>query len=184
MKNVLEVSRGEFARALKSFRLRSLSNTALLAFENGFLSIESGEQLVTMRALGEWHGRAWTNSNLLKALATAPPSEDPVAIAYSDGKLRVGSTTIGCDWELVSKVFVNKATNPSVLDLLAMDRSSPRSEVHASGLARRIREAQLKLEKDIRKAAKILVDAEVSEDDLWALAARGVRRRLSKDFEK
>jgi len=96
MKNVLEVSRGEFARAVKSFRLRSLSDAALLAFENGFLSVESGEQLVTMRATGEWHGRAWTSSNLLKALAAAPPLEDPVVIVYTDGKLRIGSTTIGC----------------------------------------------------------------------------------------
>jgi len=79
---------------------------------------------------------------------------------------------------------MKKVTNPSVLDLIAMDRSLPRSEVHASGLAKRIREARAKLARDIRKAAKILVDAEVSEDDLWALAERGVQRRLSTGFEK
>lgn len=180
-KNVLELSRGEFVRALRSFRPRSLGDVALLACEGGYLSIESGGQVVTMHATGEWHGRAWISSNMIKALAAAPPRSDPVTVAYSDGQLRVGSTTIGCQWEPVSEAFLRSVANPAVLDYLAMDRSMPRSEVNATDLANRIRGSKAKLARDIRRAAKVLAHAEILEEDLWALVERGIRRRLASD---
>jgi hypothetical protein len=152
----------------------------MLAFEGGFLSIECGDRLVTMRALGEWHGRAWFSSNLLKALATVPPSEDPIEVTYDGAKLRIGPTTVSCDWQLVSEAFIKDATKPSLLDLLAMDRSLPRSEIHGTGLARRIGEARAKLARNIFKAARLLDDAEISEDDLWRLAEKRIQNRFEK----
>jgi hypothetical protein len=90
MKNRLEVTKGEFGTAIEIFRVRRVADSAMLAFENGFLSIEAGDRHVTMRALGEWHGRAWFSSNLLKALAAVPPNEDPVVVTYDGVNLRIG----------------------------------------------------------------------------------------------
>jgi len=91
---------------------------------------------------------------------------------------------IECHWKLVSKVFLRKVEKPSVLDLLAMDRSLPRSEIHADKWGPIIKKAREKLADDIRKAAKILADGEVTEEDLWSLTERGVQRRLSVRFGK
>ena len=57
--NFLRISQGEFRSATKVFaRKRIKLGPALLAFEGGFLSIESGEATAVMHAEGEWHGRA------------------------------------------------------------------------------------------------------------------------------
>ena len=178
MKNVLEMDRSEFARAMRSFHVRELAQTALLAFEGSILSIESGAQVVTMHADGEWHGRAWFSSNLVKALIKVPPTDDPIVIAYDGAKLRVGSITVGCDWELVSKAFVKDVTRPSLLDLLAMNHSLPRSEIHGTGLSKRIEHARFRLDESIKKAAKLLKEAEISEADLWDLAEKRIQGRF------
>jgi hypothetical protein len=130
LENRLEIDRHEFAQAMKTFNVRALPRSAMLAFEGGFLSIEAGNRLVTMRATGQWHGRAWFSANLLKALAATPPHDDPVVMVYLDAKLRVGPTIIDCRWQLVSKALIKDATKPSPLDLIAMDLTLPRSEIH------------------------------------------------------
>src|SRR5437016_749450 len=122
MKNFLEINRAEFASAVKTFNVRRLSSSAMLAFEGGFLSIECGDRLVTMRASGEWHGRAWFSSNLLKALAAVPPTEDPIEVTYDGARLRVGPTTVSGEWQLVSEAFIKDATTPSFVELPGMDR--------------------------------------------------------------
>ena len=183
MKNLLEVERGDFAEGIRTFRVRTLPDSAMLAFENGFLSIEAGERLVTLRAQGEWHGRARFSSNMLKALARFPPTANTIVITYDSGKLRIGSTVIACEWELVSKAFIKDATKPSKLDLLAMDRSSPRSEVLGSDLSKRIDQAHNRLAEKIKKAAELLKDAEISEEDLWHLVERQIQRRFEAGRE-
>src|SRR5688572_7144817 len=138
LKNRLEVDRHEFARAMKTFNVRSFLRSAMLAFEGGFLSIEAGNVLVTMRANGQWQGRARFSANLLKALALVAPTENPVVVLYQGERLRIGGIVLDCKWEVVSKVFIKDATRPSPLDLVAMDQTLPRSEIHGTGLAKRI----------------------------------------------
>lgn len=181
MKNRLEIDRHEFAAAIKIFKVRSLPRSAMLAFEGGFLSIEAGNRLVTMRAVGEWHGRARFTTNLLKALAAAPPNDNPVVIIYDDGKLAVGATMVDCRWQVVSKAFIKDATKPSPLDLIAMDQTLPRSEIHGTGLAKRIQDARVRLAENILRAAKLLKDAEISEDDLFNLAEQRIRQRFERE---
>ena len=179
--NRLEIGRREFASAMETFNVRSLPRSAMLAFEGGFLSIEAGNRLVTMRATGHWHGRAWFSGNLLKALAVTPPIDDPVAIIYNDAKLRIGPTLIACRWQLLSKALIKDLTKPSPLDLIAMDLTLPRSEIHGTGLAKRIQEARERLADNIRLAAKLLKDAEISEEDLYDLAERRIEQRFGRE---
>lgn len=179
--NRLEIDRREFASAMKTFNVRSLPRSAMLAFEGGFLSIEAGNRLVTMRATGQWHGRAWFSGNLLKALAGTPPIDDPVLVIYHDAKLRIGPTMIACRWQLVSKALIKDVTNPSPLDLIALDLTLPRSEIHGTGLAKRIQDARARLAENIRMAAKLLKDAEISEEDLFDLAERRIRQRFERE---
>jgi len=58
-RNFLQVRQFEFKQATKVLQRKRLRlGPALLAYEGGFLSIESGEVTVVMHAEGEWHGRA------------------------------------------------------------------------------------------------------------------------------
>lgn len=178
--NRLEIDRHEFAHAMKTFNVRSLPRSAMLAFEGGFLSIEAGNALVTMRADGQWQGRARFSANLLKALALVPPKENPVVILYEGERLHIGTLAVPCKWQVVSKAFIKDVTRPSPLDLVAMDQTLPRSEIHGTGLAKRIAQARLSLAANVQQAAKLLKDAEITEQDLFDLLEQRIRQRFGR----
>lgn len=76
MKNLLCVVQPEFVDALIILRKGGQKKGfALLCYEGGFLSIESGNKTTVMRAEGEWHGRATFLHQILQALAVAPPCD-------------------------------------------------------------------------------------------------------------
>ena len=84
LNNALQVSLKEFILATKVFQRKRLKlGPVLLAYESGFLSIESGETTAVMNATGEWHGRAMFSPEILRALAMVPPAQDPVCKATS-----------------------------------------------------------------------------------------------------
>src|SRR5487761_2750013 len=154
MNNTLQVPLKEFLRATKVFQRKRLKfGTVLLAFESEFLSIESGEDTSVMNATGEWHGRASFSPEILRALAMVPPAQDPVQITYKDGRLLIGSMNIICEWHTVSQAFIHDLENPSILDLLAMKDTVPRSIIRGDGLGQRIRSAHEKAERRIKNAA-------------------------------
>lgn len=87
-RNFLELPLVEFKRAMKVFTPKRLKlGPALLAFDGTFLSIESAHVTAVMRASGEWHGQATFSAEILRAVATVPPAQNPVPIAYADGHL-------------------------------------------------------------------------------------------------
>lgn len=107
LNNLLQVSLKEFKRGTKIFQRKRLRlGPVLLAYENGYLSIETGEVTTVMNAIGEWHGRATFSPEILRALAMVPPLQDPVQISYDGGSLFVGSMKIICQWNAVSQAFI------------------------------------------------------------------------------
>lgn len=177
--NALQVPRKEFIRATKVFqRKRPKLGPVLLAYENEFLSIESGEATVVMNATGEWHGRAMFSPEILRALAMFPPLQDPVKISYDDGHLFVGSMKIICQWNTVSQAFIEDLANPGLIDLLALKETVPRSEIGGTSLGRQIRSAHEKAERRIMNAAKQLQDLEITEAEIRALVDARIAIRL------
>jgi hypothetical protein len=180
----LSVDLSEFNYALRAFKKRrQLSEEALLSFDEGILCIESGEVTVTMHASGDWDGSAEFSSALIKALAQVPLGTNPVVITYEEGTLHIGTMKIPCHWRERDAAILNRMENPSTIDLLALDRSLPRHEIHGSGLARRISEAKANLPKQVAKAAKLLADLEISEAALMDLVEQRVSSRLRRDGE-
>jgi hypothetical protein len=177
MNNRLEVDRGDLVAGLAHFRRANPRAKALLSFEGGFLSIEADDKTAVVRASGTWSGRARFGANILRALAGEPPSEDPVVFSLSDERLRISTMAIGCSWESTSAKFVQAATAPGYLDLLAMDRTLPRAEIHGTGLARKISTARSTLAGRVTKAAKLLEVAGINESELWALVEQKIQRR-------
>ena len=180
LRNMLQVARGDFKRATKVFCGKRLKlGPVLLSFENGFLFIESGEITKVTRAEGEWHGRATFSPEILRALATVPPSQDPILISYAAGHLLIGSMTVICDWTSVSKALVQDLVNPGLVDMLALARTMPRDEILGTALGRRIRGAVEKAERRIKNAVRQLAQLEITESEIRTLVEARVASRLS-----
>lgn len=178
-RNFLEIPLAEFKRATKVFTPKRLKlGPALLAFEGGFLSIESGDVVSVMHASGDWHGRATISPEILRAIATVPPAHDPLPISYADGHLLIGNMTIPCHWHVLSQTLIHDLENPSLMDLLALERNLPRSEMKSSSLGRRIITAVQRAEQRIQKAAAQLADLEITEDEIRALVESKIKARL------
>lgn len=179
--NRLQVSAAEFKSATKVFgRKRVKLGPVLLAYEAGFLSIEAGEVTAVMHADGEWHGRASFSPEILRALATVPPAQDPIHFAYADGHLMIGSMSIPCQWNIVSQAFIRDVADPGMLDWLALDRTVARLEVRGTGMGEQIRRAREKAERRIRNAATQLAELEVTEEDIRALVEARVAARIRR----
>lgn len=178
-RNLLQVPLRDFKMAMKPFAAkRRKLGTVLLAFEGGFLSIESGEVTAVMHAEGSWHGRALFSPEVLRAVATFPPSQDPITVSYAEGHVLIGTMTIPCQWESPSKQLIQVLTNPDLLDLLALGKSMTRAEYLGSGLGKSIRSAQEKAERRIKNAATQLADLDISEAEIRALVDARISYRL------
>jgi hypothetical protein len=181
MKNCLSVANGEFKDAIKPFGKKRLNlDDTLVAFEGGFLIIESGGITAVMHATGEWHGRATFSKNALIALATVPPSQDPIVVEYDNSKIKFGNLSIPCNWELASQKFIEKLANPDLIDLLAMERTLPRAQLGRSGLGPHVKAAREKMERRIGAALKQLADLGVSEDEIRDLVEEKIQMRIDE----
>ena len=177
--NFLEVSLAEFKTATKIFSRRGVKlGKALLAYEGGFLSIESGDCTAVMHATGNWHGRATFSPSILQALVSVPPALDPIPIAYADNHLLVGGMTIACGWETATSALILNLENPDLLGLLALERAMPRAEYKGSELGKRVRSAKSMMERRIKKAAEQLADLGVKEGDIRKLVDTRIKERM------
>lgn len=191
MKNELHVPLPEFKRAMGRFKeyrriatsrkgrmRRDYAPYALLAFNDGFLSFEAGDLVAAVRADGEWHGRAWFSARFLGVLGAVPPAEDPVRIRYVDGKLHISTLVLGCNWVRDGAQLVQQVVDPGPLDLLAMDRTVARAEVHGTDLGKRITAAKRRVGGAITRASKLLADLEVTKEQLWEMVEERIQARL------
>ncbi len=177
--NRLTVALPELKSAFAVFRKRGIRlGPVLVAFEGGFLSIESGEATAVMRAEGEWYGRATFSPNILVALANVPPDCNPVPISYADGRLFIAGFSMACQWVSAIKANVSLLTEPSLMDFLALERTIPRGELCGTALGKNIRSARSAAERKITAAAKHLALLEITEDEIRNLIEERIQRRL------
>ena len=183
MKNLLQVHLAEFKLATKPFRaLRRKLGPVLMAFEGGFLSFESGDATAVMRAEGEWSGRATFSPEVLRAISLVPPPYDPLTISYADGRLLIGNMTIICQWNSLSQALIHDLQSPSMIDLLALERTLPRVEIAGIGLGKQVRLAREKAERRISKAISYLAELEISEEEIRGLVEAKIKLRLETDL--
>jgi hypothetical protein len=177
--NSLSVALDDFKLSTTPFaKRRAKLGKVLLAFESGFLSIESGDIKVVMNAIGEWHGRASFSSEILRALAAVPPNINPLVFEYEDGYLKIGLTKIPCTWETVSATFIENLEKPSLLDLLALEKIMPRVEIGGTELGKEVKNARMRAERKISKAATKLAELEISEADIRNLLDKKLSARM------
>ncbi len=184
-RNELQVGLAEFKLAMKRFRpygsakylRRKRSPEALIAFKEGYLSFEVDETIAALHAEGEWHGRARLSVACLLALDAAPPVQDPLVLQYADGRLQIGPVSYRCDWELESGPMLHRIENPTLIDLLAFDKTLPRNEAHAGELGKQISQAKRKAASAVAKSAKLLAELGITDADLWHLVEIQIKAR-------
>lgn len=180
--NRLTLEPAEFKAALKPFARKGVKlSQVILAFEGGFLSIESGDVVCVMRASGTWQGRALFKPSVLQALAKVPPVINPIPLAYADGHLLLAGMTIPCEWQSTSKALVSDLMNPSLPELLALARTMPRAEIRGTELGKQVATAVSASERRIKAAAKQLQELDVAESDIRELVERQVLKRLTSE---
>jgi len=182
-RNFLTVALSDFRTAMKVFAKGKVRlGRALLSFENGFLSIVAGKVSTVMRAEGDWRGRATFFPEILRALAKEPPTHDPLPIAYAEGYLRIGNVTIPCLLDTENKPFIDDWPSPSLVDLLYLSRTVPPEKLKPS-LAKKANVAREVAERRIKKAAALLEDLEVLEEEIRALVELRIAIRLESENE-
>lgn len=189
-KNELSIDLKEFNHAMKIFKVgmerknakkKQLTLPAMLSFTDGFLSIESDDKIMVVRATGEWNGKAQFSQSTIKALALVPPNASPVIVSYADGKISIATMRVSCDWEALSQGMIDKLTNPNLLDIFAMWRTQPADELRTHGIDKQHKLAQEKMMKVTASASKKLEEFEVTQQELINLIEAKVKARIAKN---
>lgn len=176
----LTIEPAEFKAALKPFARKGVKlGQVVVAFEGGFLSVESGDIVCVMRASGSWYGRALFKPSVLQALAKVPPVTNPIPLAYADGHLLLAGLTIPCEWQSTAKALVSDLLNPSLPELLALARTMPRAEIRATELGKQVAGALAASERRIKNAAKQLQEFGVTEAEIRELVEAKVVRCMA-----
>lgn len=179
----LTVDRYDLLEGLKYFetrrKIRPTKKRATLAFDGRFFSIEALDRVIVCNASGTWPGLATVNANVVVALAVAPPSGDPVIVAYDGERLRIGSMTVGCTWQPVSYTLLEMPSTPDWIEALSLKYRARRSSVLAKGYDLAIEKAEKKLDKLIAKITKQLAPLGVKESDIRSLVDKRFTERYA-----
>lgn len=185
--NELLVELNEFNAGMKSFKKAMVLKNkkkkpkiekAILAFDNGFLTIECNDITAVMNAKGQWHGKVEFSESVVTALSLQPVNSNPVVISYLDEKLNLGGLRVTCDWVSSSKGMIEKLKNPSLIDIFAMYRTQPVLELKRSGIDERYKLAQQKMKRALATATKRLDGLEITEEDLLNLIEHKITAKI------
>lgn len=179
--NYLKVNLAEFMSAIVLLKkIKPSKVKALLAFDGRYLSIEVGSATAAMVAEGEWHGKARFASSLVQAMLKFPPATDPIKISYQNNELLFAGIKIPCAWELVSRSYIKSLENPTLLDLLAIERTVDRHELGISELGKKCKSAIKEKERRITSAANQLEVFGISADQITHLVDKSISDRIKK----
>jgi hypothetical protein len=179
--NHLQVNLAEFMSAIMLLKkIKPSKAKALLAFDGRYLSVEVGSASTAMVAHGEWHGKARFASNIVQAMIKFPPVTDPINISYQNNELLFAGVKIPCEWELVSKGYIKSLENPTLLDLLAIERTVARHELGVSELGKKCKSAIKEKERRITSAANQLEVFGIGADQIAHLVDNSISDRIKK----
>lgn len=145
MTTALIVSSKELLPALKQVKKLCKpqpGEEAILSFDGQCLHIELGGMSVAPAAKGSWNGQARVPGTFLINIAKLPPSGDPIQIRVSEGRLHLGTTSIGCRWQDAWSKLIVLPMNATKLDLLALRFQHSDEEIAASGFSESVADAR------------------------------------------
>ena len=185
----ITINGGEFRHALNQFKMprkrkrakkvRKLngSEKALLSFDGKFFSIEAFEVTAVLHAKGHWPGVATIFAEYVAALAEVPPQDESLVLTCDERRVRIGTTSVPCEWRPISEILMEIPAAPDWIDLLRMPYRCTRAQILAAGMQPKIDGAERELQKVLKRAAKPLAPLKVTVEDLRSL----VEGKLRKD---
>ena len=88
---------------------------------------------------------------------------------------------IGKNWDQDGAKLVERVEKPGSLDLLAMDRTVSRAEIHGTDLGKRITSAKRRVAGAVTRASKLLADLEITKEVLWDMVEARIQARLENE---
>ncbi|MFH1069495.1 MAG: hypothetical protein V1794_07715 [Candidatus Glassbacteria bacterium] len=168
----LSVDPKKLKDALKKIKLsdrRFSVGEAAFSFNDGWLELQAQGVSVQITASGTWPGRVRVSLYNLRPMLSHPPKENPLLIRFQDDLLFFGSYSVSAQWEDISPQPELIPMGLSWVELLKLRFEYPEAALISSGMAPKIAMAEKKFEIRISKAAALLVETGVKEQDLMEL---------------
>jgi hypothetical protein len=168
----LEVDRKQLATALRLLTRHvklAKAGEAILRFVGGDLVIQIGGARVSARATGRWPGEARLPGSYLLAAAKPLPASDPMPIRVEAKQLYIDRISLPCIWQRsgAAKIEIPIDATPQIFRRIA--REHTREAIEASGIAKVLDAAFAKEKVLIQRAAAILAQLGVSEEEVRRL---------------
>lgn len=177
----LVVGRADLATALRLFRkfLRAKVRTdeALLTYEERHLTLELGGMATSVRAAGEWRGKARVPGWFIRNFARLLPEADPIHLEVRDGKFFLENTSTSCAWQDLGCEPIELPMDPPLSAVLHVAFTREEDEIANSGLTATVERALKRRDLLVSRAAEILAPLDVQERDLVGIVEECIRRR-------
>ncbi len=152
----------------------------VLAYSEGLLELHYGGVTTSVKAAGDWPGRARIQPNHILGIRSLLPREDVLTLAAEADGLRVGATTLPCSWDEMQLDIIPTALNADRLDLLMLALECSHEQIDASGLGKPVMDARRWRDEIAHRAAHVLAPLGVEAIDVERLIDTVLRRRTSK----
>ena len=168
----LEVAKADFVEELtrlgKVLGRRDCAD-AVLRFEDGRLRISIGGAEVGIAAQGDWQGEARVSAAWIRILAKVPPAMDPVVVQVAGGRMRIGSSSNVCAWQVPGAAVIEVPLAMGLRERLQLVARYSDADLVKSGLAPMVADARAELEKRIASATRQLGPLGITAADLRVL---------------
>ncbi len=184
----VRAARKDLIEALKPLRRivrkKDFDSPAVVSMEGHALKVAFVGGAVSIPTEGSWAGEVRVPTLLFVRLAAnlpkGIPAGDPLLVEVRDDRLYVGTAWGKCVWQAAFRSEIELPLDPDFLTLLRLPVQYSEDRLERAGLLPRVREAQEKSRRLVRKAADVLWPLDVSEEDLQRL----VQERLAGGRER
>ena len=111
---------------------------------------------------------------LTKIGSLLPKGSDVVRLEVEDGKLRIGTLRLPCEWTAVTEFPIELKAQPDLLQLLAIKKHYSDAEIRESRIEALVERAVARGEELLEKAAKPLADLGITAETLRALVEQQI----------
>ena len=180
---ILEIDPQELAKAvapLPRIGVLRVGEEAVLSFDGNHFLIEIGGMGLGVPAFGLWRGQARVAGKFVRALAEAPPADDPVVFKIKAGRLHVGEVSVECVWQAPGAKTIDLPVTAGLAEFLHVADNYSEEEIASSGLAGVVQQARAAREERIRDALESLVGLGVTDAQIQDFVLRINRSQNSK----
>lgn len=175
----VEIERALFVEEIKRLARGGRRNAgeAIVSYGEEGLIIAAGGGETRLPATGRWPGEARVLFSWLVAMAKMPPAMDPLVLEVRQGRLRMGGSSVRCQWQRKDAAEVQLPVNAGWIDLLRAGLEHDEATLEKSGLLKQVQQARRKQAMVLLKAFPLFNEFGVTIDDLEKLVQTALLRQ-------